>query len=101
MKVILFTHDRPDELEEYRLQLSFPLVVESPEGNLLVLVELSHKLIPAIDIYSIISVCLEDLHHILESHHHCDVVILAIGQEPLQRRLRVIGAHEKQVACLG
>jgi hypothetical protein len=29
------------------------------------------------------------------------VVILAIGQEPLQRRLRVIGAHEKQVACLG
>lgn len=62
--------------------------------------KLSHELIPAINIDPIISIGLEYLHHILKLDHHGDVIVLAIGKEPLHCRLRITGAHEENISGL-
>ena len=77
-------------------------MVEFPETHFLKMVETVVEVVPIIDLHAFISIGLKYPNvFVAELNYHWNMVVLAIGDQPLQGAGRIFCLHQQDVPCLG
>lgn len=75
------------------MELILLVIIQFSNSYFLILVKLSLKLHPIIDVYTFISIGLKDFNLSIKINHKANMVIFAVSHESLNGALGVSGGH--------